>query len=164
MQVIDFGAGTGLVCAHVAPLVDKVYAVDISASMLEQLAAKPSLQGKVETVCQDILANPLGHKVDLIISAMAMHHVGDTRKLVAALHAHLKPGGSIALADLDHEAGTFHATGMEGIFHHGFHRDEFERLLAEQGFENVQFETATTVTKEGVDYPIFLVTASKAQS
>ncbi|MCB9575362.1 MAG: methyltransferase domain-containing protein, partial [Kofleriaceae bacterium] len=46
--VLDFGAGTGLVCARIAPRVGKVLAVDISKAMLEQLAAKPELAGKVE--------------------------------------------------------------------------------------------------------------------
>ena len=55
MRVMDFGAGTGLVCAHVAPHVATVYAVDISEAMLAQLAAKPELRGKVEIRCQDIL-------------------------------------------------------------------------------------------------------------
>ena len=39
MSVMDFGAGTGLICAHVAPHVGRVYAVDVSAAMLEKLEA-----------------------------------------------------------------------------------------------------------------------------
>ena len=41
LRVMDFGAGTGLVCSKIAPLVDRVLAVDISEAMLEQLAKKP---------------------------------------------------------------------------------------------------------------------------
>jgi tRNA (cmo5U34)-methyltransferase len=70
LRVMDFGAGTGLVCAQVAPHVAQVYAVDISAAMLAQLAAKPELAGKVEIRQQDLLATPLGEPIDLIVSAM----------------------------------------------------------------------------------------------
>ena len=48
MKVMDFGAGTGLISSHVAPFVNKITAVDISEAMLNQLAAKPELKGKVE--------------------------------------------------------------------------------------------------------------------
>jgi 2-polyprenyl-3-methyl-5-hydroxy-6-metoxy-1,4-benzoquinol methylase len=117
--VLDFGAGTGLLTGRVAPRVAKVIAVDVSPAMLAQLAAKPELQGCVETVCQDLLATPLGRTADVIVTAMAMHHVEDTAPLMRALHAHLAPGGQVALADLDREDGTFHPPGVEGVFHPG---------------------------------------------
>lgn len=161
MQVMDFGAGTGLVCSHVAPLVGKVYAVDISASMLERLAAKPELQGKVEPICQNILETPIDKEIDVIISAMAMHHVEDTERLFKTFGEHLAPGGLLALADLDKEDGSFHPADVEGVFHHGFERDAIQALLEKHGFETVEFETALEVARDGRSYPIFLVTASK---
>ena len=108
MEVMDFGAGTGLISGQVATKVGKITAVDISEAMLEKLVAKPELQGKVKTICQDITQKPLAEKYDVIVSAMAMHHVEDTDKLLACFAEHLKPGGKIALADLDEENGTFH--------------------------------------------------------
>ena len=162
LRVMDFGAGTGLICAQVAPHVATVYAVDISASMLAQLAAKPALAGKVEVRCQDILAQPLDQPVDLIVSAMAMHHVQDTARLVRAFAAHLAPGGRIALADLDREDGTFHPADAEGVFHHGFARDELGRELARSGFTDVEFGDAAQVDKGDRTYGVFLVTATRA--
>jgi len=162
LRVMDFGAGTGLICAQVAPRVDRVYAVDISRAMLEQLAAKPALEGKVEIVCQNIVETPLGHKVDLIVSAMAMHHVEDTATLLQAFGAHLDPGGKVALADLDQEDGSFHPADAQGVFHSGFDRDALGALLAATGFEQVEFVTAVEVSKQEKSYPIFLVTATKS--
>lgn len=161
MRVLDFGAGTGLICAHVAPHVSKVYAVDISQSMLERLASKPELQGKVEPICQDILEKPLGKNVDLIMSAMAMHHVEDTDKLFESFAAHLQSGGLLALADLDREDGSFHPADAPGVFHHGFEREGLGVLLEKHGFENVEFSTAAEVCRDQKRYPIFLVTATK---
>ena len=53
MQVLDFGAGTGLICAHVAPRVARVFAVDISRAMLDKLAEKTEIRSKVEIISQD---------------------------------------------------------------------------------------------------------------
>ena len=162
LRVMDFGAGTGLVCGKLAPLVGPILAVDVSPAMLEQLAARPELQGKVETVCQDIVVEPLDRQVDLVVSAMAMHHVEDTRALLRSLHAHLAPGGRVALADLDAEDGSFHPPGTEGVFHHGFDRAELTAMLREAGFEAIDIATACEVDRDAARYPVFLVTARKA--
>ncbi|MFO0711155.1 MAG: methyltransferase domain-containing protein [Sandaracinus sp.] len=159
--VMDFGAGTGLVAGRIAPLVSSIVAVDVSPAMLEQLAKKPELAGKVEIVCQNLLEVPLGREVELVVSAMAMHHVEDTRALVRTLHAHLAPGGRVALADLDAEDGTFHAPGTVGVFHAGFERGALGSLLEEAGFVDVAFHDACEVVKEERRYPIFLVTARR---
>lgn len=162
MSVMDFGAGTGLISARVAPHVARIVAVDTSQSMLEKLAAKPEFHGKVEPVCQDITERPLEARFDLIVSAMAMHHVQDTARLIQRFAEHLRPGAQVALADLDSEDGTFHPEDTQGVFHHGFARDELQALLEAHGFEEVRYITAHTVSKEEGDYPIFLVTARKS--
>lgn len=161
MIVMDFGAGTGLLTSHVVPRVKSVDAVDTSESMLDKLVAKPELQGKVNTVCQDITREPLDSRYDLIISAMAMHHVEDTDQLFATFAEHLKSGGCVAIADLDKEDGTFHEPGSEGIFHHGFARDDLEIVIKKNGFSDVRFYTAHIVKRNERDYPVFLVTAAK---
>ena len=161
MQVMDFGAGTGLVCSHVAPQVANVTAVDISPAMLKKLAEKQELQDKVTTVCQDILEQPLDDSFDLIISAMAMHHVQDTDKMLQTFASHLKDGGLVALADLDKEDGTFHPAEIEGVYHDGFDQDELKAKLEKAGFNDVAFRIAITVNKDGKQFPVFLVVARK---
>ena len=163
MRVLDFGAGTGLISSHVAPRVEKIVAVDISEAMLEKLAAKPELHGKVEAICQDITLAPLKTDFDLIVSAMAMHHVEDTELLAKIFSEHLKPGAKIALADLDKEDGSFHPDEAAGVFHHGFERDDLQSILEAHGFERVRFMTAHTVTREEKAFPVFLVIATKGK-
>ena len=162
MRAMDFGAGTGLITAQVADKVGRVLAVDGSEAMLAQLAAKTELHGKVEILCQNILERPLGQELDLIVSAMAMHHIEDTDKMVQRFAEHLKSGGRVALADLDEEDGSFHAPDVEGVFHAGFNRDAFRGVLERHGFVDVRFVTAHTVTKEDKSYPVFLATATRS--
>ena len=161
MDVMDFGAGTGLISSHVAPLVSKILAVDTSEEMLNKLASKPEFHGKVEALQQNILDQPIDRKFDLIMSAMAVHHVEDTGKLIQRFAEHLKPGAMIALADLDKEDGSFHPEEAEGVFHSGFERDSLQGILEDHGFEDITFVTAHTVSKEEKEYPIFLVIARK---
>ncbi|MDH5517256.1 MAG: methyltransferase domain-containing protein [Gammaproteobacteria bacterium] len=161
MQVMDFGAGTGLISAHVAPLVNSITAVDTSQAMLDQLSAKQELAGKVETRCHNILEQPLDKQFDVIMSAMAMHHVDDTVKMIQRFSEHLKPGAKVALADLDSEDGSFHPPEAEGVFHSGFDRKAFQEILENNGFKDVSFVTALTVNKPDKSYPVFLALATK---
>jgi len=164
MHVMDFGAGTGLIASQVAPYVRRITAVDVSESMLDRLLAKPELRDKVEAVCQDIVGAPLDARFDLIMSAMAMHHVENTDRLLQRFAEHLEPGGKVALADLDKEDGTFHPEDTQGVFHAGFDREEFRTLLTKHGFKDIRFVTAHTVIKEQGAYPVFLVTATRRGS
>jgi 2-polyprenyl-3-methyl-5-hydroxy-6-metoxy-1,4-benzoquinol methylase len=162
--VLDFGAGTGLLTGRVAPHVARVLAVDVSPAMLEQLAAKPELQGKVEPICQDLLAAPLGRQVDAVVSAMALHHVEDTAGILRVLRDHLKPGGTLAVADLDVEAGDFHPPDVTGVFHHGFDRARLQALLEQAGFVDVAIETACELERDDRHYSILLATAQRPVS
>lgn len=161
MQVMDFGAGTGLITAQVAGKVARVTCVDVSQAMLEKLAAKDELKGKVDIVCQNILEQPIEKEFDLIVSAMAMHHVEDTDKMVQRFAEHLKPGAQAALADLDAEDGTFHPADVQGVYHSGFSRDAFKKILEKNGFKDIHFYDAHTVKKEEKQYPVFLAVATK---
>ena len=162
MHVLDFGAGTGLISSQIAPYVKKITAVDISQSMLDKLNAKPEITDKVKTLCHDITIQPIGKEYDLIMSAMAMHHVEDTDNLIKRFSDHLKSGAKIALADLDEEDGSFHPAGMDDVYHDGFERNKFQATLEKHGFKDINFETAHTINGQTRPYPIFLAVATKA--
>lgn len=161
LTAMDFGAGTGLIASRVAPRVASLLAVDVSPAMLEQLAKKPELENRVEVICQNLLEQPLEQQVDLIVSAMAAHHIEHTDQLLRTLFAHLRPGGQLALADLDEEDGSFHPPDVEGVFHAGFGRPALVEEARRAGFTDVEMVTACDVEREGRRYPIFLLTASR---
>lgn len=161
MNILDFGAGTGLLSFKIAPLVKSVVGIDLSEKMLEQLESKNSDTLSVKAICQNICEEPLDQQFHGIISSMAMHHVEDTADLFRAFHLHLKRDGFIAIADLEAEDGTFHSHGNDGVHHFGFERDALRQTIENAGFEHVRFHHAYTVEKEAQNYPIFLVTATK---
>ncbi len=163
MQVMDFGAGTGLITSQIAPHVNKVVAVDVSQSMLEQLFKKLQAADNknIDILCQDITQKPTGDVYDLIVSAMAMHHVKDTDNLLKQFAVHLKPGAKIAVADLDEEDGSFHPADARGVYHKGFNRQNFKRKLKESGFIDIEMLTVHSVLKNQETYPVFLCIATK---
>ena len=162
MHVMDFGAGTGLLSSHVAPMVQKITAVDISEAMIEQLNAKPELRTKVSAVCQDIMTTPINGKFDLIMSAFAMHHVEDINKLIKTFAEHLDAGSRIALVDIDEEEGSFHSEDNLGVFHCGFDRDDLNTILKMHSFEHIEFLKTHFFKLDEKEYSAFLVTALKA--
>lgn len=161
MRVMDFGAGTGLISQQLAPCVKQIVAVDTSESMLDKLLSKDDLKNKVTTLCKNILEEPFDDQFDLVVSAMAMHHVEDTSKLFRRFAKVLSSGAMVALADLDKEDGSFHPKGTEGVYHNGFDREALAEKLTQAGFEDVQFVTAYTFKGKEREFPLFLVTARK---
>jgi 2-polyprenyl-3-methyl-5-hydroxy-6-metoxy-1,4-benzoquinol methylase len=158
-RVIDIGAGTGLLGIALAPHVGEVVLAEPSAGMLEVATEKLSAGGpaNVGAVRFDLLDPPPGEPFDLVVSLLVLHHLEDTGAALSAIAGLLRPGGYLALADLDTEDGSFHSADAEGIHHHGFDRDRLGDLARAAGFDEVEFRTVVTIEDEGRDYPIFLL-------
>lgn len=168
-RAFEFGCGTGLLSLALAPELSEIVAMDSSAQMLDVLDTKArtlgitnirALEGSVPEHCPD-------GAFDLIFSSMTLHHVADIRKLLTTLFDLCRPGGRIALADLDKEDGSFHGD-KPGIAHHGFDRDELKAMIDEAGFSDIRFSNAHAMEKQGSDgrvhrYQIFLVTATRIE-
>ena len=161
---LDYGAGTGLLALALAARVRRVLAVDSSAGMLAVLAQKARAGGcaNVETLHADFSKDPLPPgPLDLVASAMTLHHVADVAGLLRTFFALLAPSGRIALADLDAEDGSFHGANAPGVHHLGFDRAALARLLAAAGFIDVRFSDAARNEKNGRVYAVFLAAARK---
>ncbi len=161
MEVMDLGAGTGLLSYFVAPHVSKIIAVDNSPSMLEEFKSKASqFDSEIEVIEADISEEELDRKFDGIISSMTIHHVEETKALFSKLYNMLNENGFIAIADLDSEDGSFHSDNA-GVHHHGFDRKELEVIAKEAGFNDIKFDLASTIDKPHGTFTVFLMTAVK---
>lgn len=167
-EALDFGCGTGLVTLELAPLVASITGADASAGMLrelEQKIAARKLPG-VRTLQLDPEALQLPRAAfDLAVSSMTFHHVKDTGALLAQLFSALRPGGRIAVADLDSDGGKFHPPGMDDVYHNGFARAALAAQFEAAGFAEVAARQAAEVTRpvDGAPrtFTIFLLTARK---
>lgn len=166
MHLLDFGSGTGLLGFALLPYVAGVTFADPSEGMLAQVVAKlrerGDTRGRVHRLNPSALTLP--ERYDAIVSLMTLHHIADTAAVVRLLAEHLRPGGWLALCDLDSEDGSFHDHAAEDV-HHGFDREELVALTVQAGLEQAKVSTAFTIRKERGDdvreYPLFLLTARR---
>ncbi len=165
MAILDFGAGTGLLTLGLLPYVAHVTAVDASDEMLRVLAGKLKALGidNVKTRHCDIGKDPLPEAAySLVVSSMVLHHIMNVPQTLKLLRRCLRPGGRIALADLDSEDGSFHPDPA-GVFHKGFDRGQICSWLKDAGFVDVSIQDTYQMRRQSDggqsrDYPLFLAT------
>lgn len=166
LRALDYGCGTGLLSFPLKDDLGHALLADSSAGMLEVLTEKLAAQGvdHLEPRRLDLLADPLPmERFDLIYTAMTLHHVPDTGRILDLFHALLNPGGYLCVADLDQEDGSFHGPGFD--VHPGFDRAELAARACRSGFGEPAFDTVFEIVKEQPDgpraYPVFLMTARR---
>jgi len=160
-HLMDFGSGTGLLLERIAPHVKKITAVDISPSMNATLKKKEDkLPCQLQILPIDLTQERPKMIFDGIISSMTIHHVKDVLALFQTFYTLLPKDGTIALADLDTEDGSFH-TKDTGVFHFGFDRDWILGKAKEAGFTNLNIQTVGDVIKPYGTYGVFLLTGKK---
>jgi 2-polyprenyl-3-methyl-5-hydroxy-6-metoxy-1,4-benzoquinol methylase len=161
-RVLEYGAGTGLLSHRLAPYVGAITVADASAGMVEVAGSRIEQSGLAHLTARrlDLTVDPVpDERYDLVVSIMAMHHVSDVPRVLAAFHELLEPGGAVAIADLDHDPDNhFHAHDFDG--HRGFDRVTLGGWLAGAGFTDVTLSTPHVVTKEVAgtsrEFPLFL--------
>lgn len=172
MQIMDLGCGTGLIARALAPQVRVVTAADTSAEMLAVLETKAQAIGMnhIKPLLLDAgYGLHTGVSYDAIVSSMVLHHIEDIPELLQQLARWCRPGGWVALADLEPEDGTFHRHAQE-VVHHGFDPACLASQLEALGFATKSIRTVHTIQRppaEGAeprDYPVFLLAAQKGRS
>ncbi len=170
MRIMDFGCGTGLIARQLAPKVASVTASDTSTEMLAVLARKAQASGlaNVETLRLESGYPPPGAALyNVIVCSMVLHHVQDIPVLLGRFAAWLRPGGWVAVADLEREDGTFHADSAH-VVHHGIDPSFLAAQMKKAGFAVKSIRTVHTVRKqpkgatEVREYPVFLLTAQRS--
>jgi len=102
-RVLDLGCGAGHVSFHVAPLVSKVAAYDLSQQMLDVVAAAAAERGlsNIATVCGAAESLPFADaEFDFVFSRYSAHHWSDLGQALREVRRVLKPGGVAAFIDV----------------------------------------------------------------
>jgi len=167
-DALDFGCGTGLVTLRLQPLVRSITGMDSSRGMLAALQDKVKRGGltNIRTSFMDLeKGGSIEGRFHLIVSSMTLHHVPDPAALIVQLSGALLPGGTLAVADLDTEDGSFHGDNT-GVLHLGFAREMVQDLFRRGGLREVRDVTAAVVVKEiegkgRREFPVFLIMGKK---
>jgi len=160
--LLEYGAGTGLLSFELAEEVGPITLADSSEGMLEVAGRKVADAGRANTEVIELDLErdpPPERRYDLVVTMMTLHHIMAIDAVLAAFRNLLRTGGTLAIADLDKEDGTFHPAGMN--VHHGFERAELERRLRQTGFTDVRFDDCFTVERDNGHYPMFLAVATR---
>lgn len=165
-KALEFGCGTGLMSFALKDRFNEITLVDTSEGMIDTLIQKITASGVThfKPSLKDILSDPLEEKFNAIYTAMTLHHIKDTKKVLETFRNMLDPSGMLFIADLDKEDGSFHLVDKD--VHLGFERDALAKMARSAGFIDIQFVTAYTMKKPrniffNKKYPIFLFSAIK---
>lgn len=111
-QIVDLGSGTGADAVALARRFPaaRVHALDVSPQLLDRAkttTAEAGIADRVEWHHADLNGDwtakiPSG--VDLVWSALTLHHVDDPEAVLQQVHAALRPGGVLALTELAGDA------------------------------------------------------------
>lgn len=184
--VLDYACGSGQVSRALAPHVARLVGVDISPRMVEQYNARADAQGlephEMRAVCT-LAELDAQDRFDLVVCSMAYHHFAAVDDVSRELVKYLKPGGTLAVADIadvdtdtglpscrdrDSDGGAPPLpplmAGYEHIVAHtrGFSEEVIRALFVGTGLEDVSFELFTSAKRQGRDVHFFLATGTRA--
>jgi len=164
VRALEYGCGTGLVSFALRGSLGHMTLADVSPGMLAVVERKLAVApGADMASCQlDLLADPLpAARFDLIHSLMTFHHIDDIDTVLRRCRELLTPAGSLCVADLDAEDGSFHGGGFDG--HLGFDRNDLGERARAAGFAEVSFHTMFEMHKPASTgqqrFPVFFMHA-----
>ena len=153
MVIADLGAGEGTISQLMAQRAKKVIAIDNSEKMVEfgsELAKRHGI-ANLEYRLGDLESVPIRTgSVDLAFLSQALHHAVHPEKAMAEAFRIVKPGGKIAVLDLNRHHFE-EAREMYADLWLGFTELEIEKYLKGAGFKNVE----TAIVYREAEAPYF---------
>jgi ubiquinone/menaquinone biosynthesis C-methylase UbiE len=138
MTVADVGAGSGLfsrLFSNQVGAAGKIYAVDITKPFVDNMMAKVREEGftNITGVVNSPKDVPLpAGSVDVAFLSDVYHHFEYPQAMLRAMHAALKPGGTLSIVEFDRIEGVSSARILEHV------RENKEMLIREveaEGFK-----------------------------
>jgi len=167
MNVLEYGAGTGITSFILRDHVKEITLMDNSAEMVRVMNEKIT-SAKVKNLRSMFFNLETddyhGTTFDLIFTQMVLHHVVDTGKIINKFHHLLNAGGWLIIADLYEEDGSFHGEGFTG--HKGFNIESLSAILRNYNFSGISHSTCFVIDKnisdtETKQFEVFLLSAKR---
>lgn len=158
ISILEVGCGTGLLGGEFLSDENHLLGLDTSTGMLEVFNQK-YINHKATSMLLNLEEHdlPADQKFDLILSAMAFHHLKNPLTMLSKLSSHLKTKGTIVVIDLDQEDGTFHPDPKNmGVHHFGFNEEQTKAWCLEAQLTKLPRQIVNIVHKNEKQYPIFL--------
>ena len=158
LVALDAGCGTGLSGPLIAPWVQRLTGVDLSAPMLKQAAARGYDELVKGELTEFIAAHP--GRFDLIVSADTLCYFGDLEPVLRAATCALRARG-LVIFTVEELASDEHAPSfrlnISGRYSHS--RAYVSRTLAANGFDELAMESDVLRNEAGNPVAGLVVTA-----
>jgi len=167
-NLLDVGGGTGLLSVHLRDCFESITIADMSKEMLrvaqEKIDRAKITNIKTFAVKEDISEVPDTYSA--MITLMTLHHIADLEGFISSAAKILDDYGTLMIADIYQDDGSFHDHVADFDGHDGFEVGALSKILENANFEvssvNPYFEiTKETQTGEMRSYPLFFLVARK---
>lgn len=154
---VDAGTGDGALLDLLAPVFERVLAVDRSAAQLERAALRVKQRGyqNVELLEAELgdaaLTQRVGEGADVVLAARVLHHAPLPRVALTELAALLRPGGKLLVIDYARHADEQLRDAQADVWM-GFEAEELLTLSREAGLSEPQvFPIQQSLTAAAMD-------------
>lgn len=167
-SLLDVGGGTGLLSVHLRDCFDSITIADMSKEMLrvaqEKIEEAKISNIKTFTVKDDI--SEISDTFSAIITLMTLHHIADLDGFIGSAAKILNDHGTLMIADLYQDDGSFHTHVADFKGHDGFEINALSKKLAEADFEVTCVNRYFEIKKKNhageiQSYPLFFLVAKK---
>ncbi|WP_371364231.1 tRNA 5-carboxymethoxyuridine methyltransferase [Sporomusa rhizae] len=135
---VDFGTGLGHTAEKMSSRLDRVYAFDISANMLNLAKARLNQLKcwNIKLAIGDLSTVLSINQADLATCVCVLHHILDPGKAIQVMARSLKPNGVLIIADFGrHHQDCFNYSRSDVWL--GFHPQQLTRWLKEAGLNHI---------------------------
>ncbi|MDW6005211.1 class I SAM-dependent DNA methyltransferase [Vibrio mangrovi] len=167
-SIVDFGSGTGLLGVQFRDTFTHVHLADSSQEMLN-VAQKKIDEADISNIHTHQIErlSELNSKYSAIVTLMTLHHIPDVKGFFADAYDVLESRGTMIIADLYQEDGSFHQHHPEFSGHNGFDIPELVAIAESSGFIVQSTEQYFEIRKKNDDgvegvYPLFLLVVKKS--
>lgn len=152
--IVDLGSGIGADAVALAERFPsaRVHALDVSAELLEHLAATASAAGVADRIdahridLNEDWSAAIPDGVDLAWASLSLHHLDDPAAAIRRVFASLRAGGVFVLTEL----GADDKGAMQAVY--GTHAaTDWGRLLADTGFASIELSEHERVARADDD-------------
>jgi ubiquinone/menaquinone biosynthesis C-methylase UbiE len=148
--IVDVGCGTGFLTQYAAMHAHgsgRIVGVDLSPQMLRKAKENLSKLGWIESVdfrVGDAENIPIEDSfADAVVGNMILHHCPRPKRAISEMMRILKPGGRIAIADLEKHKERWLREEMADRWL-GFEQARVKKWFEDAGLENVKVKLART--------------------